>query len=309
MAKKSNIIGLIGILLFHQFIGAMKSEVVHKAESSSLGKRITSLMPSDLRNSPELFKPKGLGIWLVNVCRRGKFSADKENSVLNTFLKRKADLSAVDDQGTALMWAAYHGKLETVKRLVQNGAELEASAANQWTPLHAATQQGHLDIVKYLVEQGAYHSAQSINGVTPLQLAVQENNLEMVRYFFYRDIDLEMQDSFGRTALHIAAWLGHTALCIFLIQIGADVNAFSSGGFTPLYAAATKGHKAIVEALLVAGADTLLISCDGLTAAGCASSKGHTACARLIKNKTAELINAKKVPIVIIRQAEETLGE
>ncbi len=52
---------------------------------------------------------------------------------------------------TSLHLAAQNGHLESVKFLVQNGAEKEARQKNDWTPLHLAAQNGHLETVKFLV--------------------------------------------------------------------------------------------------------------------------------------------------------------
>src|SRR5690606_28340362 len=54
---------------------------------------------------------------------------------------------------TALMLAALHGHLDSVRLLVEKGAQVNRSG---WTPLHYAAVNGNLDLLRYLLEQNAY---------------------------------------------------------------------------------------------------------------------------------------------------------
>jgi cytohesin len=49
--------------------------------------------------------------------------------------------------------------------LVEHGAEKEAKDEDDWTPLHLAANNGHLETVKFLVEIGANKDARTNFGL------------------------------------------------------------------------------------------------------------------------------------------------
>ncbi|KAF2135963.1 uncharacterized protein K452DRAFT_322730 [Aplosporella prunicola CBS 121167] len=65
---------------------------------------------------------------------------------------------------TPLNSAANNGHLETVKLLLEKGADLSVSNNDGWTPLNSAADSGHLEIVKFLLEKGADLSVSSNDG-------------------------------------------------------------------------------------------------------------------------------------------------
>ena len=58
--------------------------------------------------------------------------------------------------------AAREGNLNAVKKLVANGANINAADNDGWTQLYCAARNGHLNVVKYLVSQGANINARDI---------------------------------------------------------------------------------------------------------------------------------------------------
>jgi len=72
---------------------------------------------------------------------------------------------------TALHYAATDGKIEDVRRLLTEGADVNAREVKGWTPLHGAANQGNLEIVDILIAAGADVNALDDRGEGPLFIA------------------------------------------------------------------------------------------------------------------------------------------
>ncbi|KAJ7470803.1 ankyrin repeat-containing domain protein [Mycena latifolia] len=64
-------------------------------------------------------------------------------------------LTLVQDERTALHWAASSGSTDIVRFLIDKEAEVDLVDNSGWTPLHIAVSAGHDDIVQELVGAGA----------------------------------------------------------------------------------------------------------------------------------------------------------
>jgi hypothetical protein len=77
---------------------------------------------------------------------------------LRQLLARGADVNASNGAGvTALMLAAYHGRLEMVRALTDHGADVNLKDAEGFTAAMLADRYGHDEIVNLLVARGAKH--------------------------------------------------------------------------------------------------------------------------------------------------------
>lgn len=122
----------------------------------------------------------------------------------------------------SIIRASVKGDLAQVKKLVDEGADVNATDSSKRTALLEAAWGGHTDVVKYLVDCGASVNCVEVSGYTPLMRAAEE---------------------------------GHTAVVTLLLKKNADVNARGNvRGSTPLMLAAEKGEVKIVELLLDGGA-------------------------------------------------------
>lgn len=74
---------------------------------------------------------------------------------------------------TPLRAACYDGRMQIVRFLVENGADLEIANRHGHTSLMIACYRGHIQIVKYLLERGASVNRKSIKGTAPFP---PENN-------------------------------------------------------------------------------------------------------------------------------------
>ncbi len=69
---------------------------------------------------------------------------------------------------------------DAVKRLIANGADVNASSKIGNTPLHWAAKYGHAAIVEYLVSHGADVNASNRFGYTPLHWAARSGHAAII---------------------------------------------------------------------------------------------------------------------------------
>jgi uncharacterized protein len=98
---------------------------------------------------------------------------------------------------TALMYAALHGDLESVKVLVQKGAQVNREG---WSPLHYAASSGHTEVIKFLLENHAYIDAASPGNITPLMLTARHNQTAASRLLIEEGADPSLKSDQGYTA-------------------------------------------------------------------------------------------------------------
>jgi ankyrin repeat protein len=79
------------------------------------------------------------------------------------------------------MRAASSGDVDTIRRLVDEGIEVNAQSPNGTTALMAAVKNGHMETALELVDLGADLRLQDIDGHTALDWAKQKNQVAIVR--------------------------------------------------------------------------------------------------------------------------------
>lgn len=123
---------------------------------------------------------------------------------------RSVRLDATNVNGTnALMYAALHGELSIVKRLVERDAQVNKTG---WTPLHFAASNGHDEVVSYLLEHHAYIDAESPNRTTPLMMAARMRHPATVRLLLQEGADPTPVNDSGISAADYARNAGDPAL-------------------------------------------------------------------------------------------------
>ena len=153
------------------------------------------------------------------------------------------------DLNNKLIEAARRGKLAFVKKLLDDGADVNATNYIGQTALMLAAANRHVDVVKLLLEHGADVNATDDIGRTALMLAVADQNIEVAKLLLEYDADVDATEINGLTALIVVAGFGHAEIVKLLLEYGADVGVRDGTGQTALMKAVNYGHLEVVNIL------------------------------------------------------------
>ena len=138
--------------------------------------------------------------------------------LIDYLLQRRARVNTRNRNGeTALSIAAYTGKFQQVKRLVEAGAEVNFYG---WTPLAYAAYNGHIEIVDYLLKRGAEINAKTQNGSSALFFAARFGHLEVVKLLLKNKADATIANENGETAIDWALKSDNTDIEALLREAG-----------------------------------------------------------------------------------------
>ena len=193
--------------------------------------------------------------------------------------------------GTLLV-ACWTGHVDTVRLVLNEGAEVDRANQNGVTPLHIACQKGHVAVARLLLDEGAEVDRAAKDGVTPLFIACAEGHVDVVRLLLAKGADVNRAAKDGATPLYAACFKGHVDVAQLLLDKGAEVDRAKEGGWTPLYAACQNSHVDIARLLLDNGAEVDRAKEGGWTPLLVACGKGHVAVARLCLERGAEVDRA-----------------
>jgi len=185
----------------------------------------------------------------------------KKITIISIFLL----LVAINSNAQDIFSAAAEGNLERIKQLISENHELVKECnKNQNTALHLAAQRGHLETVRYLLDKGAEVNAKSKYETTPLFSAAETGNLELAEMLIKYKADVNAVSQFFGTALHRAVYMGHPEVVKLLLKHGADVTIQNSTG-TVLHTSALLGRPNLARLLIEYGADVNCVNAMGIT--------------------------------------------
>lgn len=104
------------------------------------------------------------------------------------------------DLNSELLEASMEGDLEMVKRLLEQGADINQANSAGDTPLYVASEMGHVEVVRILIENGADINQAESNGQTPLMIAVESGHFEVVEALLEYGANLNAKTDEGDTA-------------------------------------------------------------------------------------------------------------
>lgn len=176
---------------------------------------------------------------------------------LRRLIKEGANIDAVTGEGfTALMMALSQNRFDAAMVLIESGANLTSATAEGFTPLAYGADKGNPDVVRAMIERKANPGRSGQRNGTALLSAAQAGSTEVVRLLLAMPgIKVNDTNENGWTAMHCAARQNHPDIVAMLAAAGGDLNAKDDWQRTPLQLAVNYGCIDAVAALLKAGAD------------------------------------------------------
>ena len=194
-------------------------------------------------------KPTAGALALLSIVACGTFSSDvtpvprstatstsqPPTGVSQSSTPETADKSA--PEGSELYRAVWTGDLETVKKLVAEGADANESDEEGNPLLHEAVWRGHTKVARALVDAGADVDARDSEGNPVLYSAIWRDHTEVARLLVDARADVNARDAAGNPLLYPAIWRDHLEITQILADAGADVDARDSDNEPLLYTA------------------------------------------------------------------------
>lgn len=153
-------------------------------------------------------------------------------------------------QRTALSYAAEARQTDVVSLLLQRGADAGIAGSNGQTPLSHAASSGHSEIVRALLERGAVPDSADDDHESPLSHAARWGHVEVVQALLQRGADVDSTDRFGRSPISYAADNGYDRVVQILLDNGARADDEDEDCRTPLSHAVEGGAMDVVKLLL-----------------------------------------------------------
>ncbi|OOQ83264.1 hypothetical protein PEBR_35215 [Penicillium brasilianum] len=146
--------------------------------------------------------------------------------------------------------AASRGRHETIKVLLESGADPDEVDERGWGPLHFAADKGHWNIARLLLEKGATPGLINGSCMTPLDYAVSGGNLEIVRLLL--ECDALLADRFTGKSTHpllVATTREDIPMIRLLLSAKVRTTVSDIHGQTPVHLAVKQGNLEICKLL------------------------------------------------------------
>ena len=169
-----------------------------------------------------------------------------------------------------LMLAARDGRLDSARMLLDAGAKIDGTDANDITPLIAAITNNHVAVARFLIDRGANIHHADWYGRTPLWAAVETRNMDVDNASFENGIDrapfLELiQVLLEKGANPNVRMKEVPPIRRAFLRVTGSLAWVDVTGQTPFYTAATAGDLDVMRLLLKHKADPHIPTFEGTT--------------------------------------------
>ncbi|HIG84324.1 MAG TPA: hypothetical protein EYG40_13765 [Verrucomicrobia bacterium] len=173
-----------------------------KKVSGSIRTEKTETIIIDLVNLPDA------GIHFLQIQNpNGLFSNDFIFHVAENQDKAKSLQDSINPNrlSSALAEAIKRGDLQHTKKLIADGASLNARKNDGSTPLSTASFNGRLEIAEYLIQKGARVTQTNRDGNTPLHIAAFMCQTEITKLFLEKGAPVRKKNNRGESAIDVVS--------------------------------------------------------------------------------------------------------
>ncbi|CAK1601307.1 unnamed protein product [Parnassius mnemosyne] len=163
-----------------------------------------------------------------------------------------------------------------VEVLLGQGAEINATDKNGWTPLHCAAKAGHLNVVKLLCESGASPKSETNLSCAPIWFAASENHNDVLEYLLHKEHDTQslMDDKRFIYNLMVCS-KNHNNIPIEEFVLVSPAPVDTAAKLSNLYINLSTKEKERAKDLIAAGKQCEAMATELLALAAGADSAGH----------------------------------
>lgn len=150
--------------------------------------------------------------------------------ILEFIIKKGADINAMEEAGmTPLQIVTRHSNFESIKLLINYGANPVICSPDGWNAFHYACKICNLEIVKYYVdllesnpEYKKYLNIPTVDGVHPIHLACNHSVPEVIKYLIDKKLDLNVVTNEGWTPLHLLCFYSSYEMIKYILDQNVD---------------------------------------------------------------------------------------
>ena len=193
-----------------------------------------------------LFKEKN---WKTQY--NGKFGGTKHHKLSwkNYYAKNEKEFIKLESNEKKLEWAITHGHIKIITTLINKNKTLIKKKSGYL--LEIAIKKGFTAITKLLIENGAPINTSNSDKWTPLHWACHTENMNLVSYLLNKKSKINTKDKYNLMPIHIATLHGNTDIVSCLVKHKAQINIKEKRyQLTPIQLAAHQNHIACLNLLI-----------------------------------------------------------
>ncbi|XP_062516233.1 serine/threonine-protein phosphatase 6 regulatory ankyrin repeat subunit B-like isoform X2 [Corticium candelabrum] len=203
------------------------------------------------------------------------------------------------------------GDIESVTRLLEMGADVNARDLFGYTLLIQACRNNQKEMVEFLLAKSADVNGTNWYGYTALIVSASIGSEDITDLLLnVKDINVMKKDTFGGTAIHHAAVNNHVTIVERLLCCSGPVDINDNYGHTPLWWAAFDGRVCCVDVLLKHGANPQHESKYG-SPLKVAKQRGHSDVVEMMEEaiRLRSRLYVERDVSIMRHQYEETIAE